>query len=167
MSDFSKLYNYILNKEHHKYRHFVDWNLAEEFSSKGLSPIERMSERFTRLCNEEKAVILENEQIVFLRTVSNLPAIFTEDEWNEINSKHFIHELGYLSNLSPDYEGVIKSGLLEVQKNADEYGKRSINAIFDLCNRYKKEAEKCGKTRAHTAHYDGFAVIFRELNKSS
>ena len=81
-----KLYDYILNKEHHKYRHNVEWNLAEEYANKGLSPIERMRDRFTRLCDEEKAVILDGEQIVFLRTVSNLPAIFTDKEWEEINN---------------------------------------------------------------------------------
>ena len=52
-----------------------------------------MADRFTRLCGEEKAVILEGEQIVFLRTVSNLPAIFTESEWEDIKSKYYIHEL--------------------------------------------------------------------------
>ena len=77
-STFEKLYNFIVNKEHHKYRHTVDFKLAEEYSAKGLSPIERMSDRFRRICEEEKAVILEGEQIVFLRTVSNLPDIFTE-----------------------------------------------------------------------------------------
>ena len=94
-----RLYNNILNKKHHIFRHSVDWNLAEEYSVKGLSPIERMADRFERLCNEEKAVILDGEQIVFLRTVSNLPAIFTDSEWKEIKSKYYIHELGFLSNL--------------------------------------------------------------------
>ena len=58
-STFEKLYNFIVNKEHHKYRHTVDFKLAEEYSAKGLSPIERMSDRFRRICEEEKAVILE------------------------------------------------------------------------------------------------------------
>ena len=36
------LYNYILNKEHHQFRHEVEWDLANEYAAKGLSPIERM-----------------------------------------------------------------------------------------------------------------------------
>ena len=48
-----QLYNFISNKEHHKYRHTVDWNLEEEYKAKGLSPIERMADRFERMCNEE------------------------------------------------------------------------------------------------------------------
>lgn len=34
--------------------------------------------------------------------------------------------------------------MLALQKDADEYGKRIINAIFDLSDRYKAEAEKQG-----------------------
>ena len=92
------LYSFILNKEHHEFRHVVDWDLASEYSQKGLSPIERMTDRLDKLCKEEKAVILEGQQIVFLRTVSNIPKIFTDEEWKEIESKHYIHELGFLSN---------------------------------------------------------------------
>lgn len=66
------LYDFILNKKHHEYRHNVDWNLAEEYSALGFSAIERMADRFECLCDEEKAVILDGEQIVFLRTVSNV-----------------------------------------------------------------------------------------------
>ena len=69
-----KFYEFILNKGHHQFRHMVDWNLAEEYASKDLSAIERMADRFERLCEAETAVIFENECIVFVRTVSNLPA---------------------------------------------------------------------------------------------
>ena len=139
------LYNYIINKEHHKYRHSVDWELAEEYSNKNLSPIERMADRFERLCNEEKAVILEGEQIVFLRTVSNLPAIFTDSEWEKIKSKHYIHELGFMSNLSPNYYDTIALGLLEKRKTADEYGKKAIDNIIALSDKYLEEAKKQGR----------------------
>lgn len=140
-----KLYNYILNKEHHRFRHSVDWGLASEYSTKGLAPIERMADRFTRLCDEEKAVILEGEQIVFLRTVSNLPEIFTVAEWEEIKAKHYIHELGFFSNLSPNYYDTIATGLIKKRETADEYGKRAIDNIFKLSDKYLEEAKKQGR----------------------
>ena len=139
------LYNFILNKEHHQFRHSVDWDLANEYANNGLSPIERMADRFTRLCDEEKAVILEGEQIVFLRTVSNLPAIFTDGEWEEIKSKYFIHELGFMSNLSPNYYDTIATGLLEKRETADEYGKKAIDNIIKLSDKYLEEAKKQGR----------------------
>ena len=134
------LYNYILNKEHHKFRK----EISLEFD-KNMSQIERMTYRFEEMCKAETPVILEGEKIVFIRTVKNIPDIFSEDEWKEIKEKHHIHELGYLSNLSPNYERVIKNGLLKERENADEFGKRSIDAILELVKRYKEEAEKQGR----------------------
>ena len=140
-----KLYDFVLNKHHHKYRKSVDWTLADIYAQKNLSPLERMADRFEKLCEEEKAVILEGEQIVFLRTVSNLPAIFTESEWAEIKAKHYIHELGFMSNLSPNYYDTISVGLYEKRKTADEYGKRAIDNIIKLSDKYLVEARKQGR----------------------
>ena len=142
----NKLLHYIIAKKHHGFRHTVDWNLGEEYSKKGLTPIERMTDRFERLIKEETPVILPDEKICFIRTVANIPDCFTEKEWEEIKSKHYIHELGYMSNLSPDYERILSLGLLKVRETADEYSRRSIDAIIDLADRYKAEAERIGRT---------------------
>ena len=80
-----------------------------------------------------------------MRTVKQIPDCFTEEEWAEIKQKHFIHELGYMSNLSPDYERVIRVGLQSLYDDADEYGKRIINAILNLTERYREEAVKAGR----------------------
>ncbi len=141
----NKLLHYIISKKHHQFRRTVDWNLAEEYSARGMSPIERMTDRFERLCAAETPVILEGEKICFLRTVSNIPDCFTENEWKEIKKKHYVHELGYMSNLSPCYEKVIKNGLLAERESADEYSRRSIDAIINLVDRYKEEAKKQGR----------------------
>ena len=45
-----KLYDFITEKKHHQFRHHLNWNLAEEYAKKKLSPIERMADRFERLC---------------------------------------------------------------------------------------------------------------------
>lgn len=138
-------YSFIQNKQHHVYRHRVNWDLAQEYARKGLSPVQRMADRFARMCREEQAVILEGEQIVFLRTVANLPDIFTEAEWEDIRSRYYIHELGFMSNLSPNYYDAIASGLLEKRKTADEYGKQAIDNILLLSDKYLAEAEKQGR----------------------
>ncbi len=135
-----ELYNYILNKKHHEFRKEIEI----EFD-KTKTPIERMTYRFETLCAAETPVILENEQITYLRTIKNLPDILTEEEWAEKKAQYHIHELGYMSNLSPNYEDVIKCGLLAKYEEADEYGKRSINAIIDLSDRYCEEAKKQGR----------------------
>ncbi len=142
------LKEYIVNKEHHKYRKDFDEyaDLAKEYQALGLSPKERMTRRFELLASLETPVLLPEEKICFMRTVKKIPDCFTEEEWEEIRQKHFIHELGYMSNLSPDYERVIKTGLLAAYDDADAYGKRIIDAILGLTSRYQKKAEEEGKT---------------------
>ena len=75
----NKLLHYIISKQHHKFRHTVDWNLGEEYSKKGLTPVERMADRFERLIREEKPVILPDEKICFIRTVKTIPDCFTPE----------------------------------------------------------------------------------------
>lgn len=81
-----KLYQYIVNKEHHAYRRdFPQYeNLARQYQAQGLSPKERMTRRFELLAGLETPVLLEGEKICFLRTVKKIPDCFTEEEWSEI-----------------------------------------------------------------------------------
>ncbi len=140
-----KLYDFFVNKCHKKYRHPIDLDLKTEYSKKGLSPIERMSDRFEKMCKAQTPHIFENEKIVFMRTTENLPEIFTEEEWADIKKKHFIHELGFMSNLSPNYYATIKVGLLEKRKTADIYGQRAIDNIIMLSDKYLEEAKRIGR----------------------
>lgn len=134
------LKEFIINKEHHKYRKEISIKF-----DKNMNPEERMCYRFEQLCAAETPVILPGEMICFIRTIKNIPDIFNEDEWIDIKSKHFIHELGYMSNLSPDYEGTIRDGLIKRTENADLYSKRVIASIINLADRYKQEAELQGR----------------------
>ena len=144
----TNLLDYIVSKKHHQFRKdFPEFdNICEKFKAENLSPIERMTRRFELLSSLETPVFLPDEKICFLRTVKKIPDCFTEDEWAEFKNKHFIHELGYISNLSPNYEDAIKVGLLKKREEADEYGKRIIDAILNLTKRYREEALKQGKT---------------------
>ena len=148
-----KLLDDIVARKHHAYRQEYPEinNISEEYSRLGLSPKERMTRRFELLMSLETPVLLPGERICFLRTVQNMPECFTPEEWDQIKEKHFIHERGYLSNLSPNYERVIASGLLALREDADEYGKRMIDAIFALTDRYLALAREKGKTEIANA----------------
>jgi formate C-acetyltransferase len=139
------LWKYIIAKKHHQFRHKVDWNLASEYKTRGLSPAERMTGRFNRLCAAERPVFLPDEKICFLRTVQNIPDIFTKEEWDEIRAKHFIHELGYISNLCADFEGMIRDGIQKRLEGADALSRSSAEALLSLTDRYQKEAAAQGK----------------------
>ena len=138
-------YDYILSGAHKAYRVPVTDDLATAYAAEGLSPIERITRRFVLLCDRQVPHILPGQQIVFLRTTANAPALFTDAEWAEISEKHYIHELGYMSNVTPDYERILSRGLLAVREDANEYGKREIDALLRLSDRYRDEAVRTGR----------------------
>ena len=146
MQTLSELRLFVKEKKHHAYRKRVPDTLAEEYSRLGLEPKERMVRRFEYLSSLETPVILDGEQITFLRTVENIPDCFTEAEWAEIRKEHFIHELGYISNVLPDYETILREGLLAHRERVDAYAKRTIDAILALSDRYRDEAIRVGRT---------------------
>ena len=131
----TELYKYyIIERGHHSFRKDCGKSLAEEYSSQGLSVDERMCRRFEEMCREETPHIHPAEKIVLVRTVKKLPDILTPKEWEKIRSSHYIHELGYVSNLCPDYEKAISGGLLKLRESAATFGKRVIDAITGLCD---------------------------------
>ncbi len=142
---YMKYYDYILSGAHKEYRKAVPETLAEAYAAEKLSPIERITRRFEYLCSLQEPHILPEQQIVFMRTTANSPAIFTDAEWEEIGKAHFIHELGFMSNVTPDYGRILSKGLLALREEADEYGKREIDALIALSDKYAAEAKKVGR----------------------
>ena len=141
-----ELYNYyVIDRVHRPLRRTWEVKLAEEYAAAGLTPEERMVDRFCRLCQMEEPRILPFEKIALVRTVANLPDCFTQEEWKQIRREHFVHELGYVSNLSPNYATTIREGLLARRETATEAQKRSIDALIGLCDRYRAEAERMGR----------------------
>ena len=141
-----ELREYIKSKKHRENRKTLpDDFFSAEFSRLGLDPAERMTRRFEYMTAHETPVIMPGELITFSKTIANLPDCFTEEEWADIRKKHFIHELGYNSNLCIDWEGVLSKGLLAYRKNADAHGKRMIDALLALCERYREKALEKGR----------------------
>ena len=136
---------YVIDRSYREnYRYTVE-ELAEDFSRAALSDEERLCRRFEILCEKETPHIHDFEQIVMLRTVKNIPDCFTEAEWEERRKNHHIHENGYVSNLCPNYAKVIEKGLLFFRASANEYGKRVIDAILSLTDRYLDLAKQQGR----------------------
>jgi len=148
----------ITNKCHCIHRRASGLDLASDFAERKLSPIDRVAQRTVRLLNAENPAFLEGERIAFLRTITDLPPLFTDDEWTTIKQTHFIHELGHVCNISPDYETTIAKGLQDHLKHArslheatntemDEEGMAFLSAVIaetqavlDLADRYRAEA---------------------------
>lgn len=135
----SEIYRYfIIDKAHRANRRPVD----ENFAIAGLSAEERMCRRLERLVELEEPSFMPFEKIVMTRSTERAPDVFGAQEWAQIKKEHYIHELGYVSNLSPDYESAIRDGLLAKREGADEYGKRAIDAVISLCDKYLELAKR-------------------------
>ena len=137
-------------------------DLNEKFKAEGVPAVERSARMLAALLDAETPIIIEGETIVATRTITRIPSIFTDQEWEEIRSKHTLHERGTVSNLSPDYEGIIADGLgkrkaaiearmedttlTEEQKQFLAAAKASIEAVQAFILKYKACAEKAGLT---------------------
>lgn len=119
-----ELKEYLLDKKHHQFRRSSQEvgisTINESFAKNNVDPVKRSALCLAAVLNEEVPVILPNERIVFTRTVSEIPDIFTASEWEQIKGTHYIHERGTISNLSPDYETTIKVGLNARKKEIEE-----------------------------------------------
>ena len=140
------LYDYITSRRQRELRTTTLPDLSGEYAARGLSPRARMSDRFVRLMDAETPHILPGQKIVFLRTVNRPYDCFTDAEWEDIRRKHFIHELGYISNICPDHGFLLKTGLLAARDFADEYGRADIDALLRLTERYREKALEEGRT---------------------
>lgn len=109
------LKDFIWNRKHHIYRRTPEQlgldSLNETFRDDDVAPVERSARMLKSLLDAETPVILEGETIVATRTITSVPSVFTEKEWEDIRARHTLHERGTLSNISADYEGILRDGL--------------------------------------------------------
>ena len=159
---FQALRDYILAERHHAFRRTVEWRLAEEFAAAGTPPVLRRAVALEKVLAAEMPQFLPGERIAGLRTVANLPALFTEAEWTAMRQAHSFSEQGVPFNFTPDYPSVIARGLEAVRKDAsarlaqaeaerDEAGVQflrvgiqSIDAVLAFAEKYRQAAEADG-----------------------
>ena len=143
------LKQYQWEKRHHLARRSLPQGAASPYRDPALSPAQRTAARLSAALEMETPFLFPGEIIAFTRTVPALPPIFDDAEWAEIKSRHFIHELGNVSNLSPDYAAIIGEGLLSLRSRLtnSEYHQamaQSIDAVLALTARYAAAARSAG-----------------------
>ncbi len=138
-------------RKHHQYRKTVPIGIEESYRETDMPDYMRTARRLAAALDAETPVLFAGGIIAFTRTIPNLPMIWSDEEWSNIKSKHFIHEMGNVSNLSPDYGAVIGNGLLyyREQLTDDPYHQAmriSIDAVLKLTEAYEKQAREQGMT---------------------
>lgn len=153
---------YVLAKRHAALRRDVAWTLAEEFRRGGVSPEKRAAQGVCALLAAERPAFLPGETIAFIRTVKQLPDLYTPDEMATLRKSAYYHEKGCVFNISPDYGSTIAVGLdarraeldarlAQAAANKDEAAQeflacalQTVDAVLDLADRYRQEAERQG-----------------------
>lgn len=163
----SLLERFIINKEQKQFRSEPSDKYAEarEYEKEGLTDLQRAVRRLRFMLKHEKPVVYPDEKILLLRTVTTVPEIFTEQEFEEIKKTHYIHEQGKVCNINPSYSMLIACGFdkkreeikaalasLDASRKAEqEYLTallQTLDTIEAFAGRYKAEAERVGNTEA-------------------
>ena len=168
------LKEFMWEHKHHAARISFPKGMPLPYRDKALPDYTRTALRLRTALQMETPFLFPSEIIAFTRTVPNLPMIYDEEEWAQISASHYIHELGNVSNLSPDYETVVQKGLLYFRERLTssayhEAMRISIDAVLDLTARYAAAARKNGfdeiaETLEHVPAYG--ARTFREALQS-
>lgn len=153
---------YVVNKEQKQYRREKrnPYLLAEEYAAQGLEDLERSVRRLEYMLREEKPVVFVDEKFALLRTIPDNYEIFTKEEFEKIQTEHYIHEQGKVCNINPEYSLLMNAGFgkkrEEIQKLKEVYredeGKlkeleafeRVLTAISAFAERYRQEALRVG-----------------------
>ena len=158
------LLKHILEKQHAALRHDVAWTLSERFSREGVSPERRAAEGLRAMLAAEQPAFLPGERIAFLRTVKQIPDLFTPAEMEALRGTAFYAEKGCVFNISPDYATTIREGLDARRAEIEARLRRAdaerddaavafltaalsgVDAVLELAERYRAAAHAQGLT---------------------
>jgi formate C-acetyltransferase len=145
-----------------RYRQASGLDLVAECDAERLSWPKRMARLTRRQCEAERVVIEPDERIVFTRTQSTIPAVYSPDDWTRHTAGRTLHERGLLNNICADWGLVLDQGLLGRRRVALDSRLRAvaaddteavefldaaletIDAVLVLAGRYAAEARRLG-----------------------
>ena len=143
--ELQRLYDYfIIDRTHRALRVPCEVDFAALFSKEDLSDEERMCRRFEAVMAMETPRILPDEKIVLTRSVSDIGHILTDEEEKKLVKEYYIHGT-YVNNICPHYADVIQNGFDAYYQDATPYQKRMIDAVTNLCDRYRALAKEQGR----------------------
>lgn len=152
----------IRNREQRLHRQAEGIDVLAECQASKLSWMRRAARLTVRQCQAEKAVIEDDERIVFTRTLpAAIPSLFSPEEHAALTEGRTLHELGPISNISADWGNALAQGL-QGRKGAAlrALGKyrdgpeavefldcaiETIDAVLELASRYAEAARAKGR----------------------
>lgn len=114
------------------------WNeISAQIQNPALSLSARAALRLKLFLEEEQIIKNEGEHIPAWRTIIAFPDIYAEGEKEACMAGHYIHEQGRVCNISSDWAGVLKDGLLKRREAANADMQTTINAVIAYADRYE------------------------------
>ena len=152
------------DKEHRTFRRDVDWKpLLDRFIDEGIGDMERARIGLQEMLKAETPAFMDGERIAFLRTVKQIPDLHSDKEMDDRRAQGIAFgEKGVVFNITADFESAIRDGLgtrldemrarlIRCREESDAEGLEflenailSTEAVLDLAERYRIEAEKKG-----------------------
>lgn len=164
------LNRFIVEKDQRQYRSAPADPYAEarKYEKEGLPDLQRSVRRLAYMLEQEQPVVYPDEKIVLLRTVTTVPELFTEREFEKIKEKHYIHEQGKVCNINPSYQMLIADGFdkkreeihrwvgMQDDSEQEDLKKKEylmtllevLDLLEALAGRYKEAAEQSGNREA-------------------
>lgn len=121
--------------------------ISKQIQNKDLTLSQRAALRLKLFLEEESIIKYPGERIPAWRTIIEFPDIYAEGEKDALMAGHYIHEQGRICNISSDWEGVIRDGLLKRRESGTEEMKLCIDSVIAYADRYEIE------TLSHAIRY--------------
>ena len=149
------------------FRHELSKERWDEISARIQDPALTLSARaalrLKLFLEEEQALRIEGEHIPAWRTIISFPDIYAEGEKERRMQGHYVHEQGRVCNISSDWEGVLRDGLLKRKALGNEDMRTTIDAVIAYADRYEN-AELSHAVRYGATGYLNAMQMFRILH---
>ena len=113
--------------------------ISRQIQQPSLSLSARAALRLKLFLEEEDAVLMPDDPIPAWRTLISFPDIYAEGEKERLCAGCWVHEQGRVCNISSDWEGVLKSGLLARREKGNKDMQLTIDAVIAYADRYEDE----------------------------
>ena len=134
------LLQWIVEGEHKALRMPLDAQTLEgiraQIQREDLPLVKRAALRLRLLLENERVCVREDERIPGIRTIPEFPDIYADGEKERIFAGHFMHEQGRVCNISSDWEGVLRGGLLARREAGSADMRTTIDAVLAYADRY-------------------------------
>lgn len=138
-------------------------DISRQIQDPSLSLSARAALRLKLFLEEEQIIRNPEENIPAWRTLISFPDIYAPGEKEALTEGHYVHEQGRVCNISSDWEGVLRDGLLKRRVCANEDMRTTIDAVIAYADRYD-DAELSHDIRYGASGYRAALRLFRILH---